>query len=44
VILIFKRNQQYKLNEDINKGLSKVKDKVVKVVDTIKSKSDEQVE
>ena len=44
VILIFKRNQQYKLNEDINKGLSKVKNKVGKVVDAIKSKSDEQVE
>lgn len=32
VILIFKRNAQHKLNEDINKGISKVKSRVTEIV------------
>ncbi len=32
VILIFKRNAQHKLNEDINKGISKVKSRVTEFV------------
>lgn len=37
VILVFKRNAQHKMNEDINKGIHKVKDKFSKVVDAMKS-------
>lgn len=37
VILVFKRNSQHKMNEDFNKNVNKVKDKISKVVDAIKS-------
>jgi len=40
VILIFKRNAQHKLNEDINKGISKVKSRVTEFVKGSSSKKE----